>query len=202
MTNTQKKTYMGLDPLICYPNTLLHIVLQQFLYLGFFKGKVTILVFFVSDWLHFERLPTGDFSYVSIPGRAQLGDHDITVLSAVPAPVAAQVSPPSEALGGHDLEDSWEDMTKHSMYVVFAWFAYLYIKKIDQITVYYCNLNQESAGEPKEMQVTLFAGGGEAVVTYTYTPQGIVWYCQVIGISFDSLEIFRVEQELEFCGGR
>lgn len=75
-------------------------------------------------------------------------------------------------------------------------------KKKDQITVYYCNLNQESAGEPKEMQVTLFAGGGEAVVTYTYTPQGIVWYCQVIGISFDSLEIFRVEQELEFCGGR
>lgn len=39
------------------------------------------------------------------------------------------------------------------------------------------------------MQVTLFAGGGEAVATYT--PQGIVWYCQVIGISFDSLEIFR-----------
>lgn len=35
MTNTQKKTYMGLDPLICEPNTLLHIVLQQLLYLRF-----------------------------------------------------------------------------------------------------------------------------------------------------------------------
>lgn len=32
---------------------------------------------------------------------------------------------PVRRWGGHDLEDSWEDMTKHSMYVVFAWFAYL-----------------------------------------------------------------------------
>lgn len=73
-----------------------------------FKQR-SLFWYFVSDWLHFEHLPM-DISQIagvnkscrfllSIPGRAQLGHHDITVLSAVPTPVAAQVSPPSEALG-------------------------------------------------------------------------------------------------------
>lgn len=78
------------------------------------------------------------------------------MLSAVPAPVAAQLSPPSEALGGHDL--GGHDQALKCMFF-FGDFAYLYPKKIDRITVYYCNLKQESAGEPTEMKVTGRGGG-------------------------------------------
>ena len=118
-------------------------------------------------------------------GRVQLRDHDITVLSAVPAPVAAQLSPPSEALGGHDLEDSAGYLPKHSMHSFYV--ICIHENQKDRPDFRISNpLKSRKCRRTNENVSYIFCRGGEgrrlrilwssdrALHHVTYTPPGIV----------------------------